>query len=497
MPNRYNLIDEAWIPVADEGRVSLRQIFSQSHYRALGGNPVQKIAVLKLLLAIAQAAYTPKDEADWQQLGVEGLAQHCLKYLDKWHDRFYLYGDRPFLQMPAIAQAELQSYGAVQPHIAAGNTTVLTQSQQEQDLGDADKALLLLTLMGFSLGGKKTDNKIVLTHGYADKSTTGKSGSAVAYMGLLHNFLLGSTLWQSLWLNLLTTQQIERSNRFEQGLGTAPWEQMPEGEACASAQQLKNSLMGRLIPLCRFCLLTESGLHYSEGLAHLDYNSGMADPSVAIDNSTKKPRALWTDPDKRPWRELTALVSFIAQQQGKGFACWQIQAGLERACTAVESFALWSAGLRVSSNAGEQYISGSDDFVESQVWLDGSVLNASWFSNLQQEMEALEANAKILYGCVMAYFKQQLVDGKALAAQATNTYWQLCEREFQNLIDHCDKGTENRTQRYKLRQRFASFVHQSYDQLCPNATARQMDAWANCRPNLSKYLAKPEETTHE
>lgn len=82
MENRYNLIDEPWIPVADHGRVSLRQVFNQPEYRSLGGNPVQKIALLKLLLAIAQAAATPKDDGEWNALGSDGLAQRCSEYLD-------------------------------------------------------------------------------------------------------------------------------------------------------------------------------------------------------------------------------------------------------------------------------------------------------------------------------------------------------------------------------------------------------------------------------
>ncbi|WP_442903849.1 type I-E CRISPR-associated protein Cse1/CasA, partial [Gilvimarinus sp. 1_MG-2023] len=55
MENRFNLIDEPWIPVADVGRVSLKDIFKRPDLRALGGNPVQKIALTKLLLAIVQA----------------------------------------------------------------------------------------------------------------------------------------------------------------------------------------------------------------------------------------------------------------------------------------------------------------------------------------------------------------------------------------------------------------------------------------------------------
>ena len=54
--NRFNLVDEQWIPVAGAGLVSLMRIFTDSSLRALGGNPVQKIALIKLLLAIAQAA---------------------------------------------------------------------------------------------------------------------------------------------------------------------------------------------------------------------------------------------------------------------------------------------------------------------------------------------------------------------------------------------------------------------------------------------------------
>ena len=144
MENRFNLIDEPWIPVADVGRVSLSQLFSNPEYRALGGNPIQKIALMKLLLAIAQAACTPKNEEEWRLLGAKGLAEKCLGYLEGRHDKFYLYGDMPFLQMPAVSKANVQPFGAVLPEISTGNTTVLSQVQVERSLDDSDKALLLL-----------------------------------------------------------------------------------------------------------------------------------------------------------------------------------------------------------------------------------------------------------------------------------------------------------------------------------------------------------------
>ena len=65
-PRRFNLVEEAWIPVVDVGQVSLRQIFTDQGLRALGGNPIQKISIMKLLLAIGQAACTPKDDEEWK-----------------------------------------------------------------------------------------------------------------------------------------------------------------------------------------------------------------------------------------------------------------------------------------------------------------------------------------------------------------------------------------------------------------------------------------------
>lgn len=487
--NRFNLIDEPWIPIADVGRVSLKQIFTEPTYRALGGNPIQKIALTKLLLAIVQAACTPQDDNDWKDLGATGLAQNCLTYLEKHHDRFYLYGEKPFLQMPAIAAAATQSIGAVLPEIATGNTTILNAIQIETELSDVDKALLIVQLMGFGLGGKKTDNSIVLSTGYSGKSndkgkaSTGKAGVSLGFMGFLHNFLQGESLLESLWLNLFTQEQIQNLP-YANGLGVAPWETMPKGEQCETAKGLQNSLMGRLLPLSRFCLLNDKGLHYSEGITHLDYKSGMIDPSVAINPATKPAKVLWVDTERRPWRFLTALLSFMEANSG-GFECPYVRHGLLRARTVVPKLGLWSGGLRVSSNAGEQYVSGSNDFVESLIFFDNVDLGEPWYNALKLEMAELDQLAKIVYGATMGYFKSQKAEGKNQAAMASNLFWQLSERKFQDLVNACGQGEE---QTKTLRKDFAQFSSTAYNNYCPNDTARQLNAWAENLPNFGKYL---------
>lgn len=495
--NRFNLIDEPWIPIADAGRVSLRQVFSDSTYRALGGNPVQKIALTKLLLAIAQAACTPQDDQEWAELGPTGVAKKCLTYLEQWHDRFWLYGEKPFLQMPSIVQAKKQPFGAVLPDVATGNTTILLQSNVQQDLSNAECALLLVVLMSFSLGGKKTDNSVVLSKDYPGKNNekgkpkTGGPGTSLGFMGFLHSFLIAETLLGTLWLNLFTHEQVQSLSVYPQGIGEAPWQNMPEGEACPVAKQLQESLMGRLIPISRFCLLADGELHYSEGIVHPSYKDGVVDPTVAVDHSKNNPKVLWVDPEKRPWRQLTALLSFIKQSDSFGFDCYQIRCGVVRAReNKVKSFGIWSGGLRVSSNAGEQYVSGFDDFVESSVFFDSKWIGEEWYTRLEGEMSALDDVSKKVYATTLSFFRDQNMEGKKRAAKASNLFWQLSEHQFQNLVNACDNSEQAILLRKRLRKTFANAAQKSYDTFCPKSTARQLDAWAKNRPDLRHYLSR-------
>ena len=491
--NKFNLVDEPWIPIAGRGLVGLAEVFSDSNLPALGGNPIQKIALTKLLLAIAQSAYTPVDDKDWKNLGKAGMAKKALEYLKVKKDLFLLYGEKPFLQMPAIAQAEKQSFGAVQISVATGNTTVLTQSQIEILLTDAEKAVLVVQLMSFCLGGKKTDNSAVLTPGYQGKlnskgkPSTGRPGPSIGFKGFLHSFLNGGTLKETLWLNLLTKENIKEVKNFCDEVGTAPWLKMPKGEDCPTAQSLKNSYMGRLIPISRFVLLAEDGLYYSEGISHPGYAEGVSDASVAVNFSLKKPRALWVDPERRPWRQMPALLSFLGSEKNSSFDCLQLRVGISRVKRFLPAFGIWCGGLRVSSNAGEQYVSGLDDFVESEISLDSSWLEEIWFTKLKQEMNELEQLSKIIYGTTMTFCKSQKLDGKDRSAQATHLFWQFCERRFQNLVYACEDKSGEETK--KLRRVFGAFAEKAYNTFCPRGTARQLDAWAEHRPNLSQYLA--------
>lgn len=481
---RFNLIDEPWIPVV-AGRASLRDVFAGSGATAPGGTPLEKIAVFKLLQAIAQAAATPADNDAWLRLGADGLAERCLAYLEQRHDAFWLYGPEPFLQFPAVKKAKLLSCGSLLPDIATGNTSLLFQSQMEQPLDDAQRALLLLVNMSCCFGGKKVDKSVVLSPGVT-KSASGRPGPALCAQGLLHSFLLGRTLRETVWLNLLTREQLAQEKLYENGVGTPPWEVMPRGEADDIAEALKRSLMGRLVPLARFCLLEDDGIRCVEGIQHPDYlQGGMVDPSVTADRTLRRPRMLWADPQKRPWRELPSLLGFLHQEETVGMRCLQLGWCVPRlARVGVDTVALWAGGIRVRSNAGEQYLSGSDDAVESEVSLSASCFEGGesrdWFQSFQIGMGKLENLGKVVYASVAGYYREEKAEPVERAKRASLEFWQQAERLFPALVDACSQPGDDA--RNAVLRKARACVLDCYSRACPQETARQLALWARHRP---------------
>ncbi len=499
--NRFNLIDEPWIPVVDVGRVSLRQLFSHSEFRALGGNPVQKIALTKLLLAIAQSACTPEDDEDWEELGANGLAQKCLEYLDQWHDRFYLYGEKPFLQIPMLNKKVEDEYpkplgSGFYPDVLSENSTILTQSQSGKQLSDSEKAVYLVSLMNFAFGGKRIHKNVpALTPEYQGKTNSAKSSPSLgSRVGYLHTYLTGVFLRDTIHLNLLTANDISDVKLWTEGLGHAPWEKMPTGEDCDTAKKLKSSYMGCLIAMSRFVLFNGDGIYYVEGLQYPSHKDGWFEPSISLNLQGKSRKAVWLDVEKRPWRELTSLLAFLQATNQCGFECPQIRLGFQRIKLRSEPIGVWSGGLKVRVTCGDQSVRQDDDFIESHLLLPAPRLitgdDSVWFNSLSLEITSMD-NLAIRLGLSVYDCNARQVTGRerdkradAQKKQSQNLFWQLCESKFQDLVTHANQPEEVS----RLRNFFASFVYKAYDTYCPKDTARQIDAWAKSRPNLSQYL---------
>lgn len=514
--NSFNLLDEKWIKVVDHGLVSLTDIFQNRDYENLGGDVLEKLSVFKFLLAVSQAAYTPNDFNDWNNYSTEALSNTVLEYLRKNHDLFYLYGDKPFLQFPQIeslGKKELKSYSTILSYEASGNTTVRTQIEAKHIPSTDEIARLLLIQMNFAFGGKQVDNGIVLSKSYKGKSKSGKVGTGLSYFGYLHSYFSGKYLMDTIRINLLSYQDIASTNMFSSGVGIAPWEKMPTGEDDDIANEYKNSLMGRLISLGRFCLLKNNGLYLTEGISYADHTSAQCDPAITVIKKKNKINAIWTNPEKKSWREIISLLSFVSNNSDNSSICYQLKLCDEKVRTYRTPVGLWTLGIKVSSNSGEFKVSGRDDSVESRIEFENinEILNEIWFTRYSREISALEKTAINLLKSVEGYFsrsndeeknvdseskkkKKEKNSGKRtekndIAKKCLFRFWDNCEplaKELQEACIDCSEETGN--DRIKnIRKKFANLAKQCYDEFCPCLTSRQIQNWAENRIHTAKY----------
>lgn len=122
MDREFNLIDEPWICVRDNGcevkEISIRQVFehAQDYTELAGETKTQDMAVLRFLLAVIYTVFSrydkngdevdPEDDINyltdnWIEVYRSGKfpMKPFEKYFEKWYDRFWLFDEEyPFYQ---------------------------------------------------------------------------------------------------------------------------------------------------------------------------------------------------------------------------------------------------------------------------------------------------------------------------------------------------------------------------------------------------------------
>ena len=110
----YNLLDEPWIPVrlldgtiADVGLLELLRRTTDIADLACE-LPTQSIAIQRLVVAIAYRVAPPRDARDWARQWDDGApTEQMIGYLERWRDRFFLFGGRfPFMQVADLRTAK-------------------------------------------------------------------------------------------------------------------------------------------------------------------------------------------------------------------------------------------------------------------------------------------------------------------------------------------------------------------------------------------------------
>ena len=483
MENSFCLIYEKWIPIAGQGLVSLNDIFRSDELKEIEGNAIQKIALLKFLIALAQASIVLKDDDEWRQAGSAGLSESVLQYLQDRRDCFYLYGENPFLQCHFLSDklkatdVKKLHYSYI-PALASDNDSIIRECQFTQNISDSDRAIFLLTLMNYSLGGKSASAIPGITPDYYKKSAL--SGPSIGGLdGYLNTIVLGSSIRETIWLNYFTAKDIASLNLRNNV--RPPWESMPLDVDGARAMELKESIYSCLVAVSRFVLFLETGLFYSEGLRYPSVKDGLIEPFLTINK--EKGNAIVCDVSKKPWRAIPSILEIAFLKSGNN-QCLLIKLHYHRTINSVGSFAIWAGGLKTRSNSGEQGVKQSDDYVESSVEIESKAADEKFFNQLVEFLKFLDNMAEILFKAVSGYWKSLNVDrDRDIAKKTVSLYWgemnSLEQRIFAVLQQ--DDGEE-------FKNEIKCIVSRLYATTCRFDTSRQLESWVKNKPFQRKKI---------
>ena len=306
---RYNLIDEAWIPVrfldGQSAHVGLAALFREAHtIRDLDEpSPANRIALYRILLAILHRALSARikswgrqERCRWRREGLPTDA--VLDDLEHWRERFWLvHPEHPFMQVAALAH---------HPETKDKKKSVLHLALQGNDgfLFDHRNAVVapwplalrdMLGLFSFTPGGLI---KILKT-----SDNAGPLANSAAFLAL------GANLGETLLLNLCSAQ----TNRND----LPAWEKAPPAiKDLAAPATLATGPNDRYTRRSRGVLLDvdDEGrvreLWFAPGLALQD-DPHAPDPMVAqrMSKDGKMILRIRFDGGRALWRDLPSLTA--------------------------------------------------------------------------------------------------------------------------------------------------------------------------------------------
>jgi CRISPR system Cascade subunit CasA len=483
-----NLIGDPWVPVlALDGSprlVSLRELFEQAdQIRDLNAPPPQRISLMRLLTCIAQAALDgPGGEREWSACRSR-IAPASLQYLESRLDRFELFGERPFLQVPSLKRTRNAVCDKLDFGLSAGNNAAL-HDQAAVPSGRPHEpgwlALMLLTYQCFSPSGRIGAN----TWGGVDMEP--KSEHAPCIEGSpLHVIVRGDNLLQTLHLNLLTREQV--ADLPSAAWGQPAWDNPPTGPGIQ--QKHSTSYLARLVPMPRAILLDSGAPAFTlaSGVAYAKLPA-YREPTATTVKRGKGPKErlcyLHINLERHPWRELDAVLS-VAGKEDCGPLALRHLAVLPDGQATVD---VWTGGL--VADKGKILDMAEWEFSIPREFLEETSLNL-----YHAGVEIAEGGAGKLRGAIGKYCvslepgddkgkkpKKRKNDspGDTLIPRAQSLFWGRMDQAYPQLIEAT--GSDNGLgDWHNLVQRT---VNDAYAQTCPHETPRQIQAFALAQRHL-------------
>lgn len=390
-----NILDIAFVRA--EADYKLADVFNaRNTVPNLACDPAEAIVMHKFLLALCLAAVRPQTNADLTELTNASLAAQVSDYLERNRALFDLDGDNPFMQYPAVKAAKPRPLVGFIPGVASGNRGVVRTTELMPKPTSADRVRALLFAVILPFAGKKSDATVWMMPGQKEKKKPFLA-PALGMGGVVHSFVLGETLLDTLRLNLVSEEDL-KGTEFTSGLGKPAWERMPL-ECDTAAEELKTSYIGRLVPMLRFVLMEGEQLHITYGVQP---ESTIAEPTASVTTNAKGDRRMARMLSGAHWSAIASAYGY-GLKEGETAVCRQLAWCLPRARTDKAFAGCWIAGVRTSYNSGEQYFGSGDEMFAWRFAADGSEdalrekfafmrkLSSAVYASLSQLRQVIEA----------------------------------------------------------------------------------------------------------
>jgi CRISPR system Cascade subunit CasA len=321
-----NLATDPWIPVVrTDGRIgtfSLEQAFDQGQsVRDLDVRPHERIALMRLLLAIAHAGLDgPSDDNDWRRCR-EGLAGAALGHLGKHRASFQLLGEGARFGQLYSGTNHSPKPDATHPMWASKLDLLLSTGQKSTVFDNAASSLRAFKPSALA--------RMLLAYQACSPLVGGtyKGRSPCIERNMLHTFLCGENLLETIWLNLLDRALVERHYGAHHW-GIPVWLAMPKSPTDELAiRNATKTYLGRLIPLPRAIWLVEDGrtIGLKNGLKYPAWVGEPPEPSATLmaGESKGERRVFGIRLNRALWRDLPALAVKRRSQGARGALAWQ------------------------------------------------------------------------------------------------------------------------------------------------------------------------------
>jgi CRISPR system Cascade subunit CasA len=491
-----NLTTEAWIPIvwadARPGSVSLCEAFKRGHeIRDLAVRPHERIAVIRLLICVAQAALDgPRDNDDWESCRLR-IVPAASDYLKRWRAAFELFGGgQRFLQVSNLKKPEFSgdeeegnSVSKLDLVLATGNNTTLFDNAggSKRAFTAPELALMLTTFQCFSPGGRIG---VAVWNGRETPGNGSSNHAPCLAGGMLHALVRGDHLLATIHKNLMSKEQVDRF--YGSGSWGKPvWENSPQRLSDAeAAHNATRTYLGRLLPLARAISLGEDGesLILANGFQYESFQeSGWREPTATVIARTAKGESkrvvLRASVERALWRELYALtVKEVGEKPGGPAALQHL--------TGDKPFDLW-VGALVADRAKPL------DTVESVFHVPAEMLYDTGQKVYEEGVRRAEMGEWRLRRAVVMYHNQlgdkldrpemknrrQQIQSKAVAQ-----YWTDVEQALPYLLGIAENrgklGQPAEWYKTDWGKAVWSAMRTAYERACPHETPRQMRAYA-------------------